>query len=148
MTTPQDFFLGKWGLATRTTVAFCHPECLAYFLKHPDEFKVDDNVVWQDLFIASAKHSSREAAQALGQFGLAHVYCAPGEALSDFGVHAQAHALAELVRDRQPAAVLLPATNDGRDVAVGARAAVRRRAGTATCFQVLVGRTSLADPID
>ena len=60
---------------------------------------------------------AREAAQALGQFGLAHVYCAPSEALSDFGVHAQAHALAELVRNSGPAAVLLPATNDGRDVA-------------------------------
>jgi electron transfer flavoprotein alpha subunit len=60
---------------------------------------------------------AREAALALGQFGLTHVYCATSEALSDFGVHAQAHALAELVRDRQPAAVLLPATNDGRDLA-------------------------------
>jgi len=60
---------------------------------------------------------AREAARALGQVGLAHVYCAPDEALSEFGVHAQAHALAEIVRDRQPAAVLLPATNDGRDVA-------------------------------
>ena len=41
----------------------------------------------------------------------------PDEALSDYGVHAQAHMLAALVHQHQPTAVLLPATNDGRDVA-------------------------------
>ena len=69
---------------------------------------------------------AREAAQALGPFGLAHVYCVPHEALSAFGVHAQAHALAEIVRDRRPAAVLLPATNDGRDVAAHLSAILER----------------------
>lgn len=60
---------------------------------------------------------AREAAEALGPYGLAQVYYAPDEALSDYGVHAQAHALTEAVRRADPAAVLLPATNDGRDVA-------------------------------
>ena len=60
---------------------------------------------------------ARDAAQALGEFGLEHVICAPDEALTTFGVHAQAYALAQAVRAHEPAAVLLPATNDGRDVA-------------------------------
>jgi parvulin-like peptidyl-prolyl isomerase len=41
-----------------------HVEALDYYLKHPDEFKVDDNVQWQDLFVAVSKHPSRDAAQA------------------------------------------------------------------------------------
>jgi parvulin-like peptidyl-prolyl isomerase len=41
-----------------------HPDALDYYVKHPDEFKVDDNVQWQDLFVASSKHPAREAAQA------------------------------------------------------------------------------------
>jgi len=60
---------------------------------------------------------AREAAQELGAYGLATVYYSAGDALSDYGVHAQAHALAQVVREKDPAAVLLPATNDGRDVA-------------------------------
>src|SRR5579884_4006078 len=65
----------------------------------------------------TAGRGASDAARELGQFGLAHVYAAPDERLSDFGVHAQAHLLAQLVRRHQPAAVLLPATNDGRDAA-------------------------------
>ena len=58
-----------------------------------------------------------EAARELGRFGLAHLYYAPDERLSDYGVHAQAHVLADVVRRHQPSAVLLTATKDGRDVA-------------------------------
>ncbi len=60
---------------------------------------------------------ARDAAAELGHYGLTHVYSADDPALSEFGIHAQAHVLAALVRDRQPAAVLLPSTTDGRDVA-------------------------------
>ncbi len=69
---------------------------------------------------------ARDAGAELGRYGLAHIYCAADEALSDFGVHAQAHALAQLVRERAPAAVLLPATNDGRDVAARLSAILER----------------------
>ena len=41
-----------------------HPEMLAYYEGHPEEFKVDDNVTWQDLFVDAAKHPSRDAARA------------------------------------------------------------------------------------
>lgn len=66
---------------------------------------------------ATVGRGARQAAQELGQFGLSHLYCAGDETISDYGVHAEAHALAAIVRQAQPAAVLLPATNDGRDVA-------------------------------
>lgn len=66
---------------------------------------------------ATVGRGARQAAQELGQFGLSHLYCAGDEAISEYGVHAEAHALAAIVREKQPAAVLLPATNDGRDVA-------------------------------
>ncbi len=60
---------------------------------------------------------ARQAAEELGAYGLGTVYYIPDPSLSDYGVHAQAHALAQAVREKNPAAVLLPATNDGRDVA-------------------------------
>jgi parvulin-like peptidyl-prolyl isomerase len=44
-----------------------HPEILAYYETHPEEFKVDDNVVWQDIFIDASRHKSREAARAYAQ---------------------------------------------------------------------------------
>src|SRR5205085_9659568 len=31
-------------------------EVVESYTRHPDEFKVDDSVVWQDLFIATARH--------------------------------------------------------------------------------------------
>jgi parvulin-like peptidyl-prolyl isomerase len=44
-----------------------HLEILAYYETHPEEFKVDDNVVWQDIFIDASRHQSREAARAYAQ---------------------------------------------------------------------------------
>jgi hypothetical protein len=38
-----------------------------YYEKHPEEFLVTDSVKWQDLFISTAKHGSREAARALAE---------------------------------------------------------------------------------
>ncbi len=67
---------------------------------------------------------AREAAQELGAYGLSAVYYNANDTLSDYGVHAQAHALAQVVREQDPAAVLLPATNDGRDVAARLAAAL------------------------
>ena len=40
-----------------------HMELVDYYERHPEEFKVEDSVEWQDLFIAAAKHASREAAR-------------------------------------------------------------------------------------
>ena len=41
-----------------------HPALVEYYESHPEEFKVDDNVVWQDLFIDASRHPTREAARA------------------------------------------------------------------------------------
>jgi parvulin-like peptidyl-prolyl isomerase len=40
-----------------------HADWWAYYIGHPEEFKVDDNVVWQDLFVDAAKHPTRDAAR-------------------------------------------------------------------------------------
>lgn len=40
-----------------------HLQIAEYYEKNPQEFSVADSVVWQDLFIAVARHPSREAAR-------------------------------------------------------------------------------------
>jgi parvulin-like peptidyl-prolyl isomerase len=41
-----------------------HQMIVDYYEKHPEEFQVTDNVKWQDLFVATAKHGSREETRA------------------------------------------------------------------------------------
>jgi peptidyl-prolyl cis-trans isomerase SurA len=38
-----------------------------YYETHPEQFQVEDNVTWQDVFISIARHGSREAAQGVAQ---------------------------------------------------------------------------------
>jgi parvulin-like peptidyl-prolyl isomerase len=40
-----------------------HLELVEYYEQHPEEFKVEDKVEWQDLFVAASRHASREAAR-------------------------------------------------------------------------------------
>lgn len=40
-----------------------HQQLLEYYHSHPDEFQTVDSVNWQDLFVASARHPSPEAAR-------------------------------------------------------------------------------------
>jgi parvulin-like peptidyl-prolyl isomerase len=40
-----------------------HLELVDYYDKHPDQFRVDDSVTWQDLFIAASKHPTPLAAK-------------------------------------------------------------------------------------
>ena len=40
-----------------------HVQLVEYYESQPEAFKVDDEVEWQDLFIAAGKHQTREAAQ-------------------------------------------------------------------------------------
>jgi hypothetical protein len=42
-----------------------HEEIVEYYEKHPEEFKVEDGVEWQDLFIAAGQHPTREDARKL-----------------------------------------------------------------------------------
>jgi hypothetical protein len=40
-----------------------HPAQVEYYEKHPEQFKVDDNVEWQDIFINAERHPTRDAAR-------------------------------------------------------------------------------------
>ena len=40
-----------------------HLQVLEYYETHGDEFKVEDSIDWQDIFIATARHPSPEAAR-------------------------------------------------------------------------------------
>jgi parvulin-like peptidyl-prolyl isomerase len=50
-----------------------HLEVQEYYDQHPDEFKEDDRVTWQDLFIATARHPSSEAARKLAEVLLGRI---------------------------------------------------------------------------
>jgi parvulin-like peptidyl-prolyl isomerase len=45
-----------------------HAQIVDYYDRHPEEFRVEESVNWQDLFVAAARHPSRESAR---QFALA-----------------------------------------------------------------------------
>ncbi len=68
--------------------------------------------------------------QRLAEFGAARVYAAPGEEFTEFVVAPQAELLAGLVARTGPAAVLVPSTAEGREVA--ARLAVLTGSGLIT----------------
>ncbi|MFM7151506.1 MAG: peptidylprolyl isomerase [Gemmataceae bacterium] len=40
-----------------------HEQIQDYYEKHPEEFKVDDSIIWQDIFIANARHPNPQAAR-------------------------------------------------------------------------------------
>jgi parvulin-like peptidyl-prolyl isomerase len=44
-----------------------HVQVLEHYQTHPDDFKVDDNLVWQDIFILAERHPTREAARKLAE---------------------------------------------------------------------------------
>jgi hypothetical protein len=50
-----------------------HEQIVEYYDAHPDEFKVDDSVVWQDLFIANARHPTPQAARQFAEVLLARI---------------------------------------------------------------------------
>jgi len=44
-----------------------HPEIEAYYKAHPDDFKVEDNLTWQDLFVDAGRFRSRDEARRFAQ---------------------------------------------------------------------------------
>jgi peptidyl-prolyl cis-trans isomerase SurA len=50
-----------------------HREVVDYYDSHGDEFKTEDSVVWQDLFIANARHPSPQAARQFAEVLLARI---------------------------------------------------------------------------
>ncbi|GAA2007743.1 electron transfer flavoprotein subunit alpha/FixB family protein [Brevibacterium samyangense] len=81
------------------------------------------------LFVGDAGKAEAAAPQ-LAEYGAEKVLVASDAAYSEYLVAPQAELLAELISTRQPAAVLVPATAEGREVA--ARAAVRTGSGLIT----------------
>ena len=66
----------------------------------------------------------------LGEYGAATIYVAADEELTSYVVAPKAELLAQLVADKSPAAVLLPATGEGKEIA--GRLAVRTDSGVLT----------------
>jgi parvulin-like peptidyl-prolyl isomerase len=50
-----------------------HQQIVEYYDSHLDEFKVDDNIVWQDIFIANARHPTPQAARQFAEVLLARI---------------------------------------------------------------------------
>jgi parvulin-like peptidyl-prolyl isomerase len=40
-----------------------HPQILEYYEQHPEDFKIEDAVSWQDLFVDASRYPTREAAR-------------------------------------------------------------------------------------
>ncbi len=87
--------------------------------------------------VVGAPGTAAQVADKLGEFGAAKVYAVEGDDLGDILVTPKLAALDKLVRDKQPAAVLIPSTQEGKEVA--GRLAVRLDNG------VLTDVVSLAD---
>src|SRR6266704_1029078 len=83
----------------------------------------DPAVVW-------AGPGAEQAQGRLAEFGAAKVYVAAGPEFDDYVVAPKAELLAELAKQKSPAAVLVPGTAEGREV--GARLAVKTGWGILT----------------
>ncbi|GAA2096627.1 MULTISPECIES: electron transfer flavoprotein subunit alpha/FixB family protein [Brevibacterium] len=81
------------------------------------------------VFVGDAA-AGEAAAPTLGEYGAAKVLVASDAAYSEYLVAPAAELLAHLVTERQPAAVLVPASADGREIA--ARAAIKTGSGLIT----------------
>ncbi|MGH3503060.1 MAG: electron transfer flavoprotein subunit alpha/FixB family protein [Nocardioidaceae bacterium] len=79
------------------------------------------------VFVGSGADAARER---LAQYGAAKVYVLDSPELTDYLVVPQAEALAQLVDAKQPGAVLIPSSTDGKEVA--GRLAVKTGSGLIT----------------
>ncbi|UGQ11214.1 electron transfer flavoprotein subunit alpha/FixB family protein [Yinghuangia sp. ASG 101] len=78
------------------------------------------------------------ATETLGRYGAAKVYVVDAAEVDDYLVVPKADALAQIAQTTSPAAILVPSSNDGREV--GARVAVRLESGLITdAVDVLAG---------
>lgn len=76
-----------------------------------------------------------EAAQAAGEYGADYICVVRGEQYRHFNTETHAYAMEQLVKKYKPSAILIGATNNGRDL--GSRVAVRLHTGlTADCTEL------------
>jgi electron transfer flavoprotein alpha subunit len=71
-----------------------------------------------------------QAAEALGEYGAAKVYIADAPEITDYVIAPQAEALAQIAETVRPAAVLIPSSPDGKEIA--ARVSVKLGSGIIT----------------
>ena len=76
------------------------------------------------VFIGSGIDAARDA---LKQYGAEKVYVLDGSDLTDYLVAPKAEALAQLVEAKQPAAVLIPSSAEGKEIA--GRLAIKTESG-------------------
>lgn len=50
-----------------------HMQIVEYYEKHPEEYKVEDSIVWQDIFIANGQHPSPAAARQFAEVLIARI---------------------------------------------------------------------------
>lgn len=75
---------------------------------------------------------AREAVKAAGEHGADYIYVVEGKEYKNFNTETHGYIMTELVRKYKPSAILIGATNNGRDL--GSRVAVRLHTGlTADC---------------
>ena len=79
------------------------------------------------VFIGSGIDTARDA---LKQYGAEKVYVLDGSDLTDYLVVPKAEALAQLVEAKQPAAVLIPSSSEGKEIA--GRLAIKTESGVIT----------------
>lgn len=79
------------------------------------------------VFFGSGYESARET---LGKYGATKVYVADAPELDDYLVAPKADALAQIVAAAEPAAILVPASPDGKEI--GGRLAVKLQSGIIT----------------
>lgn len=76
-----------------------------------------------------------DAAKAAGEYGADYIYTVSGSQYKNFNTETHAYAMTKLIEMYKPSAILIGATNNGRDL--GSRVAVRLHTGlTADCTEL------------
>lgn len=76
-----------------------------------------------------------DAAKAAGEYGADYIYTVSGAQYKNFSAETHAYAMTKLIETYKPSAILIGATNNGRDL--GSRVAVRLHTGlTADCTEL------------
>jgi electron transfer flavoprotein alpha subunit len=87
--------------------------------------------------VVGAPGSAASAKDALAEYGAATVYVAESPEIDDYLVAPKAEVLAQLVGEKSPAAVVIPSSPEGKEIA--ARVAVRTNSGFLTDVTEIAG---------
>ncbi|MFW6204092.1 MAG: electron transfer flavoprotein subunit alpha/FixB family protein [Actinomycetota bacterium] len=82
------------------------------------------------VFLGAGSEQAEQAQPVLGEFGAGKVYVAEADEFDEFLVAPKAEALAQIARQADPAAILVPSSPEGKEIA--ARVAVKLGSGIIT----------------